>query len=69
MRSESTKRAQVKYEEKLKANGVKTAKTYILKCHKKHDEDIITFLNRLENKNGYLKQLIREDIKKKTNDF
>ena len=35
-----------------------------LKLNKKNDRDIIDQLNKVENKQGYIKCLIREDIKK-----
>ena len=35
-----------------------------LKLNKKTDDDIIAHLNALKNKQGYIKNLIREDIKK-----
>lgn len=59
MRSkDSIKRAQVKYE----ASGVIKRKT--LKLHEVHDADIIAMLKKQENVNGYLKELIRKDMKK-----
>lgn len=61
-RTEAQKRAQKKYEEKYKAKGL--LKTYNLKCHIEHDKDIIEKLNAVDNKNGYIKELIRADIEK-----
>ena len=39
-------------------------KKYTLLLSKEKDKDIIEFLERLPNRNGYLKELIREQIKK-----
>jgi hypothetical protein len=41
-------------------------KTYTFRCSEKYDEDIIEWLNGHENKAGYIKQLIRDDIQKET---
>lgn len=63
MRSkEAIKRAQKKYE----ASGAiaNVTKSYRLKCHKMYDADIIEKLDEAGNKNGYIKTLIRNDIKK-----
>lgn len=38
------------------------------KLNNKTDEDILTFLNSLPNKQGYIKALIREDMKKRDTD-
>lgn len=65
MRSEAVKRAQAKYEAKLRASGKKISKEFILKCHLKNDADIIEELKKQDNKNGYIKRLIREDIKRR----
>ena len=35
-----------------------------MKLNKKHDADIIERLNQSGNKQGYIKRLVREDIKK-----
>lgn len=60
-RSDALKRAQARYE----AKGAVKDKTraFHLKCHVEHDKDIIDALDRQDNKNGYLKGLIRKDIK------
>ena len=39
-------------------------KQYNLLLHKENDKDIIAYLDSLENRNGTLKSLIREQIKK-----
>lgn len=39
-------------------------KQYNLLLHKENDKDIIAYLDSLENRNGTLKLLIREQIKK-----
>lgn len=63
MRSrEAIKRAQKRYE----ASGAVRAVTrgFHLKCHIVHDADIIAALDGKANKNGYIKDLIRADIRK-----
>lgn len=63
MRSkEAIKRAQKRYE----ASGAVKSKNkgYYLKCHVEYDADIIAALEAQENKNGYIKELIRADMKK-----
>ena len=42
----------------------KTAKYFSLKLNRNTDTDIIEYLNSQENIQGYLKRLIREDMKK-----
>lgn len=61
-RTEAEKRAQAKYEKKRNASGI--TKGYYIKCHTIHDADVIERLETIENRNGYLKDLIRNDIKK-----
>ncbi len=39
-------------------------KDMILHLSKKNDADIIQYLDIVPNKNGYIKQLIREDMKR-----
>ena len=39
-------------------------KHYLLKFHLANDADIIEKLNSMESKQGYIRQLIRDDIKK-----
>lgn len=63
-RSEALKRAQERYAAKLKDEGVKTTKGFYLKCHVEHDADIIEKLERVGQKNTYIKELIRNDIEK-----
>lgn len=62
MRSkEAIKRAQKRYAE---SGAIKNAiKAYGLKCHRVHDADVIAKLDEVGNKNGYIKTLIRNDIK------
>ena len=55
MTSEAQLRASEKYD---KAN----TKQVILKLNKKTDKDILTHLDALPNKQGYIKELIREDM-------
>lgn len=46
-------------------NYVKTnCKQFILLLNKEKDKDIIDFLESLPNRNGFLKQLIRDQIKR-----
>lgn len=55
------------YRNKLAYNQEFTKANYKqvnLMLHKGNDADIIEFLNRQQNKNGYLKDLIRQDMKK-----
>lgn len=62
MRSkEAIKRAQARYEAKGAVKAV--TKGYYLKCHTQHDADIIAKLEEHNNINGYIKELIRKDIK------
>lgn len=39
-------------------------KTYLLRFNYKTDPDIIQFLDQLDNKVGYFKRIIREDLKR-----
>lgn len=55
---EAIQRAQKRYEE----SGVIVRKT--LKLHKVNDDDILKELEKQDNFNGYVKGLIRDDIKK-----
>ena len=63
VRTEARKRAQAKYDEKYRKRGL--TKSYHFKCHKEHDADIIEVLEAQENKNGYIKDLIRKDVEKR----
>lgn len=58
MVSEAKKRANMKSDKK-------NAKYITLKLNKNTDKDILEYLDTLDNKNGYLKNLIRQDIKNK----
>ena len=58
MVSEAKKRANIKSDKK-------NAKYVTLKLNKNTDKDILEYLDTLDNKNGYLKNLIRQDIKNK----
>lgn len=40
----------------------RSSKQYHLEMHKENDADIIRKLETLENKQGYIKELIRRDI-------
>ena len=55
--SEAQKRASMKY---TKANTTRIN----LSLNNKNDMDIIEHLNKQPNKQGYIKQLIREDIER-----
>lgn len=55
--SEAQLRAQDKYD---KANTVKI----LLKLNKKTDADVLARLEEVESKQGYIKRLIREDIRR-----
>lgn len=56
--SEAQKRAQAKYD---KAN----TKQVIMKLNKITDADILEMLDQTPNVQGYIKQLIRDDIRKR----
>ncbi len=58
MTTESQKKASKKYD---KAN----TKNVMFKMNLKTDADILAFLDSLPNKQGYFKELIRTDMKKK----
>lgn len=60
-RSEALKRAQAKYQRKMSVRNI--LKQYNFKFHIIHDADIIKVLEAKKNKNGYIKNLIRNDIK------
>lgn len=55
--TESQKRARERYEAKTKVQ-------ILLKLNKNTDSDILLKLDTVENKQGYIKQLIRKDIKR-----
>ena len=57
MTSEAKKAAKARYD-------AKTAKFVSLKLNRNTDKDIIDLLEKQENIQGYLKRLIREDMKK-----
>lgn len=59
MQTEAQKRASAKY------NATNTTAIH-LKLNNKTDADVLRKLNEVESKQGYIKDLIREDIKKKT---
>lgn len=52
---------------RYEASGAVRAVTrgFHLKCHIVHDADIIAALDGKANKNGYIKDLIREDLEKR----
>lgn len=56
MATEAQKRASAKYD---KAN----TKSVLLKFNTTNDADILTMLDEVENRQGYIKELIRNDIK------
>lgn len=56
MSSEAQRRATAKYD---KANRT----TIAVKLNRKTDADIIDHLEKIENRQGYIKDLIREDMK------
>ena len=57
MTTDAAKAAKAKYD-------AKTAKYLSLKLNRNTDGDIIQHLEQIENIQGYLKRLIREDMKK-----
>lgn len=60
MASEAQRRAIAKYDEEHR----KDFKRYNLRMHKEYDADIIAMIEKQDNKQGYIKNLIREDMKK-----
>ena len=59
MRSEEGKRRQAIYQAK---HDKECTKRLSCKLNLKTDADILAWLDRMPNKQGYIKQLIREDI-------
>lgn len=57
MSSDAQRRASAKYD---KAN----ARYMTLKLNMKTEADLIEWLNSIDNRQGYIKRLIREDMKK-----
>ena len=57
MATDAQKRAVAKYD-------AKATRKVLLKLNKTTDADILQRLDEVENKQGYIKQLIREDIEK-----
>jgi len=57
-RTDAEKRAQAKYD-------AQNMRRYGLKLHKVRDADIIAALDAAESVQGYIKQLVREDIARK----
>jgi len=55
----------VKYPNQAKYDAANT-KHYGLKFNKKTDADLITWLDSIENRQNYIKELIRADMEKKT---
>lgn len=60
------KEAQKRYETKLREEGRTRKKDFNLRCHVENDRDVIEWMEQQENKSGYLKELVRKDIKKET---
>lgn len=58
MATESKRKANAKYDEK-------STTQFKMKLNLKTDADILQKLNEVENKQGYIKSLIRADIKDK----
>lgn len=61
MRSEAQKKADARYKEKLKNQGIKSGRSFILYCYDESDADVIKILESKANKSGYLKELVRKD--------
>lgn len=57
MVSEAQKKAVAKYKQKY-------IRQIVLRLNKKTDSDILTKLDAVDNRQGYIKKLIREDIDK-----
>lgn len=58
MRSEAKKKSENRWQ---KENIIRVT----VKLYKNTDADLIDYLSDMKNRNGYIKQLIREDMKKK----
>lgn len=54
MTSESTRRAIRRY--------AKKTKQYIIRLRKDTDADVIAMLDSVENRTGYIRQLVRRDV-------
>lgn len=61
MRSEESKKKQAAYKLQYEKDNTKRVN---LKFNKVHDEDILSHLSFVDNVNGYIKKLIREDMAK-----
>lgn len=59
MRSKESKKQQMAYTAKYQKNF---CKQYKLNLNSKHESDLIKWLDSQPNKQGYIKQLIRDDI-------
>lgn len=59
MRSEESKKQQAAYNLQYEKDNTKRVN---LKFNKIHDSDILSRLSSVDNVNGYIKKLIREDI-------
>ena len=55
MTSEAQRKAVAKYD-------AKNTRYFAIKLNKTHDADIIKKLDEVDNKQGYIKELIRKDI-------
>lgn len=64
MKTEAQRRAAEKYRKKLRDQGIKKDKSYMVFCNIVNDADVIAVLDAQENKSGFLKNLIRQDMKK-----
>ena len=62
-KSEAQKKKERKTEIERKSH-LKTCKTYSLSFHKEKDKAIIDCLDSQTSKNGYIRRLILEDLKK-----
>lgn len=49
---------QKRYDEAHRGNY----KSYLIKCHRQQDAELIEFLDCIHNKQGYIKDLIRRDL-------
>ena len=65
-KNDPRKEAQKRYETKLREEGRTRKKDFNLRCHVDHDKDVIEWMESQENKSGYLKELVRKDIKKES---
>lgn len=58
MTTDAQKRAKKKYDQAHKDDY----RCYFIKCNKETDRDVIEYLDKIPNKQGFIKELIRAQI-------